>query len=131
MSVACTPGGASDAGAQVLAERLGALGFIPKSGQREVMLCALQLVFAGGIYIPLEILARDEPSARQGDEKPPVANRPTVSPADLGLTERQVDVLSLMMLGKSNKTIFPVLNLAQPTGNNHITATPNPLDVSP
>jgi len=29
---------------------LGALGFIPKSGQREVMLSALQLVFAGGIY---------------------------------------------------------------------------------
>src|SRR5262249_46535602 len=31
---------------------LGALGFIPKSGQRDVILGALQLVFAGGIYIP-------------------------------------------------------------------------------
>src|SRR5262245_62190712 len=35
---------------------LGALGFIPKSGQREVMLGALQLIFAGGKYIPPEAI---------------------------------------------------------------------------
>ncbi len=104
-----------DRGSVVKALDLGALGFIPKSGQREVMLSALQLVFAGGIYIPPEILARDDSSARQRDEKPPVANRPSVSPADVGLTERQVDVLSLMMQGKSNKAICRVLNLAEPT----------------
>ena len=68
---------------------LGALGFIPKSGQREVMVSALQLVFAGGTYIPPEILARDQPSAQHPDAKQPAANRPRVSPADLGLTERQ------------------------------------------
>jgi len=119
-----------DRGSVVRALDLGALGFIPKSGQREVMLSALQLVFAGGIYIPPEILARDEPSARQGDDKPPVANRPTVSPADVGLTERQVDVLSLMMQGKSNKAICRVLNLAEPTVKNHVTAILKALEVS-
>jgi hypothetical protein len=31
---------------------LSALGFIPKTGEREVMLSALRLVFAGGIYRP-------------------------------------------------------------------------------
>lgn len=35
---------------------LGALGFIPKSAQREVMLSALSLIFSGGMYIPPEIL---------------------------------------------------------------------------
>ena len=30
---------------------LGALGFIPKSARRAVMLSALQLVFSGGIFI--------------------------------------------------------------------------------
>src|SRR5262249_30911337 len=109
---------------------LGALGFIPKSGQREVMVSALQLVFAGGIYIPPEILARDEPSPKHRDDKPPVANPPTVSPADLGLTERQVDVLSLMMQGKSNKAICRVLNLAEPTVKNHVTAILKALEVS-
>ncbi len=93
------------------------------------MLSALQLVFAGGTYIPPEILVRDEPSARH-DEKPPVANRPTVSPADLGLTERQLDVLSLMMQGKSNKAICRVLNLAEPTVKNHVTAILKALGVS-
>ena len=110
---------------------LGALGFIPKSGQREVMVSALQLVFAGSIYIPPEILARDgEPSAQQRGAKPPAADRPTVKPADLGLTERQVDVLSLMMQGKSNKAICRVLNLAEPTVKNHVTAILKALGVS-
>jgi DNA-binding NarL/FixJ family response regulator len=98
---------------------LGALGFIPKSGQPEVMVKALELVIAGGVYIPPEILARDP--ARQPDEKQP-ANRPSVSPAYLGLTDRQVDVLSLMMQGKSNKAICRILNVAEPTVKNHVTA---------
>ena len=35
---------------------LGALGFIPKTTECEVMLNAIQLVLSGGIYIPSEIL---------------------------------------------------------------------------
>jgi DNA-binding NarL/FixJ family response regulator len=118
-----------DRGSVVRALDLGAVGFIPKSGRREVMVSALQLVFAGGIYIPPEILARDQPSARQPDEKQP-ASRPSVSPADLGLTERQVDVLSLMVQGKTNKAICRVLNLAEPTVKNHVTAILKALEVS-
>jgi DNA-binding NarL/FixJ family response regulator len=109
---------------------LGAMGFIPKSGRREVMVSALQLVISGGVYIPPEIRARGEPSPAQQDEKPPPPNRPAVSPADLGLTERQVDVLALMMLGKSNKAICRVLNLAEPTVKNHVTAILKALGVS-
>ena len=122
--------GQQDRGSVVKALDLGALGFIPKSGQREVMLSALQLVFAGGIYIPPEILARSEASAQQPDEKRPVAGRPRVSPSDLGLTERQLDVLALMMQGKSNKAICRVLNLAEPTVKNHVTAILKALEVS-
>src|SRR6266436_1713920 len=109
---------------------LGAVGVIPKSGQLEVMVNALQLLFAGRIYIPPEILARDEPSARQPDEQQPAADRRSVSPADLGLTERQVDVLSLMMQGKSNFAICRELNLAEPTVKNHVTAILKALKVS-
>jgi DNA-binding NarL/FixJ family response regulator len=119
-----------DRGSVVRALDLGAVGFIPKAGQREVMVSALQLVFAGGIYIPPEILARDQPSARQPDEKQPAANWPSVSPSDLGLTERQLDVLSLMMQGKGNKAICRVLNLAEPTVKNHVTAILKALEVS-
>jgi DNA-binding NarL/FixJ family response regulator len=87
---------------------LGALGFIPKTAQREVMISALNLVFSGGIYIPPEILVRQDPSA-PGQPAPsrPVADRPGMSPADLGLTERQIEVLALVMQGKEQQGDLP------------------------
>jgi DNA-binding NarL/FixJ family response regulator len=97
---------------------LGAVGFIPKSGERKVMLGAIRLVLSEGVYIPPEILSRSEalagPSAR--------GRAAGGSPADFGLTQRQVDVLSLMARGKSNKVICRMLDLAEPTVRNHVTA---------
>ena len=98
---------------------LGALGFIPKSGQRDVMLSALNLIFSGGVYIPPEILNRREPAAARAAPAPAKAG---ASGADLGLTERQMEVLALMMRGKSNKAICRALDLAEPTVKNHVTA---------
>ncbi len=96
----------------------GALGFVPKSAQREVMLSAFNLIFAGGIYVPPEILSRREPVRQPLPPQSPGA----MAAVDLGLTERQMDVLRLMMLGKSNKAICRVLDLAEPTVKNHVTA---------
>jgi DNA-binding NarL/FixJ family response regulator len=53
-----------------------------------------------------------------------------VKPADLGLTGRQLDVLALMMHGMSNKAICRVLDLAEPTVKNHVTAILKALKVS-
>jgi DNA-binding NarL/FixJ family response regulator len=105
---------------------LGALGFIPKSGQREVMLSAFNLIFSGGIYIPPEILNRREPatSARAAPSKA------RTSAVDLGLTERQMEVLALMMQGKSNKAICRVLDLAEPTVKIHVSAILKALKVA-
>jgi len=94
---------------------LGALGFIPKSSAREVMVNALRLVMSGGDYIPPEALVRGEAKQAQ-----PASERP--SPADLGLTERQMEVLPLMMRGKSNKAISRMLDVAEPTVKHHITS---------
>jgi DNA-binding NarL/FixJ family response regulator len=106
-----------DRGSIAKALDLGALGFIPKSAQREVMLGAFKLILAGGIYVPPEILDRPRPAptAPANPERVPTAT-------DLGLTERQMDVLALMMHGKSNKAICRVLDLAEPTVKNHVTA---------
>jgi DNA-binding NarL/FixJ family response regulator len=46
------------------------------------------------------------------------------------LTERQVAVLSLIMQGKSNKAICRVLELAEPTVKNHVTAILKALKVT-
>jgi DNA-binding NarL/FixJ family response regulator len=101
---------------------LGALGFIPKSGLREVMVSALDLVLAGGVYIPPEILSREQPALTNARPVCIAAGTRAVRPADLGLTGRQADVLELMMTGKSNKEISRRLNLALPTVKNHVTA---------
>ena len=105
----------------------GALGFIPKTGSRDVLVSALRLILAGGVYIPPDILNR-EPAAAAEPGQPAAARRP--SPAELGLTGRQVDVLALMMQGKSNKLICRALDLAEPTVKNHVSAILKALDVT-
>ena len=107
---------------------LGARGYIPKSAQSDVILNALRLVISGGTYVPPEILAGGElPNAMQrrltGDQTHP-------SPADMGLTERQLEVLALVMQGKNNKTICRMLDLAEPTVKNHVTAILKALQVT-
>jgi DNA-binding NarL/FixJ family response regulator len=119
---------AQDRANVVKALDLGALGYIPKSARREVLLGALQLVLAGGIYIPPEILAREELSHPAPSQ--PYGERPIVSPADVGLTDRQLDVLALMMQGKNNKVICRMLHLAEPTVKNHVTAILRALKVT-
>ena len=47
-----------------------------------------------------------------------------------GLTARQRDVLAVMMQGKSNKAICRILDLAEPTVKNHVTAILKALKVT-
>lgn len=108
----------------VRALELGALGFIPKSAPRDVMVNALRLVFAGGIYIPPEALGNAKSKKQQA-----AIGRP-VSPADLGFTERQMEVLALVMQGKSNKAISRILDVAEPTVKHHVTAILKALKVA-
>jgi DNA-binding NarL/FixJ family response regulator len=111
-----------DRGSVVKALDLGALGFIPKSAQREVMLAALDLVFSGGIYIPPEILSRQAAVPSQSAPQPSATDSARGSPRDFGLTGRQLEVLAHMVRGKSNKGISRALDMAEPTVKNHVTA---------
>jgi DNA-binding NarL/FixJ family response regulator len=116
----------------VNALNLGAVGFIPKSAERAVMLGALQLVLAGGTYIPRDIL--DRGSSAMAEVPPMLAKSPAnvqpVSPVDLGLTERQVEVLAHVIRGMSNKAICRKFDLAERTVKNHVTAIFRALNVT-
>jgi DNA-binding NarL/FixJ family response regulator len=112
----------------VKALNLGALGFIPKSAERTVMLGALNLVLAGGTYIPSDVL--DRQGATVADRGPAVAPPATVAPACFALTRRQAYVLAHLMQGLSNKAICRKLGLAERTVKNSITAIFKALQVS-
>jgi DNA-binding NarL/FixJ family response regulator len=116
--------GTKDQATVTRALELGAQGFIPKSASRPVMVNALRLVIEGGIYIPPEALA----AVPRVDLR--VAPVDRTSPEALGLTDRQVAVLALMMLGKSNKAICRDLDLAEATVKNHVTAVLKALNVT-
>lgn len=93
----------------------GAMGFIPKSSRREVILHALRLVLSGGVYIPPEVFGRHSNSHQE-------AHAPRPQPLDeLGLTERQLQTLRLLAQGKPNKVIARELGIAEATVKAHIT----------
>lgn len=117
--------GARDATTVRRALDAGAAGFIPKTEPREVLASALSLVLAGGVYVPREALGAGAPAA---SSTPSTGGGPT--PASLGLTERQVEVLALIMKGRTNKHICRQLNLAEPTVKNHVTAILRALKVT-
>jgi DNA-binding NarL/FixJ family response regulator len=102
--------------------RSGAVGFIPKSGTRPVLVSAIRLVLAGGTYVPPEALGAVDDAPRAAAAAPPRPATGPASPAQIGLTPRQVDVLALMMQGKSNKAICRELDIAEQTVKTYVTA---------
>ena len=115
---------------------LGAMGFIPKNSSSEIMLSALRLVLAKGIYLPRNILTADTtpPPLSEVRRSLPAAARDvagsTVTPQDLGLTPRQADVLHLVLQGKPIKLICRDLGLAEGTVKAHVSAVLRALNVT-
>ncbi|MBU0602695.1 MAG: response regulator transcription factor [Gammaproteobacteria bacterium] len=97
----------------------GAMGFIPKSSSNDVLLSALRLVLSGGVYVPRQAIAGEYGLGATRQEE---GTRRQQTAADIGLTERQAEVLTLMVQGKPNKEICRELNLAEGTVKVHITA---------
>ncbi|NQY03479.1 MAG: response regulator transcription factor [Halieaceae bacterium] len=90
----------------------GASGFVPKSASPEVLIAALKLILAGGVYLPPSVLLSGSPgeSPERGGEK-----------ADL-LSERQTSVLLLAVQGKANKVIASELGIAEGTVKAHLSS---------
>jgi len=105
--------------------RDGAMGFIPKTSRTEVLVAALRLVFSGGVYLPPSVFAGPMHAVCE----PTVAGAAR-SPREAGLTERQSQVLALLVQGKSNKLICRALDLAEGTVKIHITAILRALNVT-
>ena len=101
----------------------GAMGFIPKSVTPEVMTQALNLVLAGGIYLPSSLLDRQrhEPAGMQG---------PDGAETQPDLTQRQLEVLQGLLRGWPNKLISRHLGLSDNTVKSHLSAVFRALNVT-
>lgn len=89
----------------------GVRGFISKTDSSDIMLAAVQLVLSGGIYVPPLVLWSDQvPGAAPGGAGLP------------DLTQRQIDVLRLLVRGHSNKVIARQLDIGEGTVKVHVAA---------
>ena len=104
----------------IAALEAGAVGYIPKTSKPDVMIAALKVVAAGGTYVPREAL--DEPA-----EKPAPRRRRAVA---LYLTQRQKDVMRLILKGYNNERIAAELSIAPNTVKQHAHAIFSALGVS-
>jgi DNA-binding NarL/FixJ family response regulator len=93
---------------QILAT--GARGFVPTSLSLKVVLGAVDLVLAGGVYVPSSLIDN-------GTARPAIA--PSREPWS-ELTRRQRDVLALIAQGKSNKLIADALTMSESTVKAHV-----------
>lgn len=103
----------------------GASGFIPKASTSAELLAALRLVIAGGVYVPRAALAA--PAAAAGSS---AARREQRRERAGTLTARQVEVLSLMARGLTNREICDVLEIREGTVKTHIAAIFETLEVT-
>ena len=94
------------------------------------MINALRLVADGGTYIPPEAVSSIacEPSLPGIWPRPAGASGAT-DPRQLGLTDRQIDVLGLILHGLPNKLICRQLQLAEGTVKVHVSAVLRALGV--
>jgi two-component system, NarL family, nitrate/nitrite response regulator NarL len=97
----------------------GAMGYIPKSSTPEVLIQALRLVLANGVYLPPVVLdtaysvpapASSSTQAASGDGSLP------------SLTPRQTEVLRLVIRGRSNRDIARELQVSEGTIKAHLSA---------
>ncbi len=84
--------------------KAGAVAYIPKTSKPDVIMAALQVVQAGGTYVPREAIDTDGA---------PLSGANTLSP-------RQQDVLELMQKGLSNREIASELNIVESTVKQHL-----------
>lgn len=102
----------------------GAMAFIPKTSDPALMKEALQLVVAGGIYVPpMKLTAEPPPPPPRSGAVAPVPESPRPASLEaLPITARQHEVLRGLLHGKPNKLIAQELGISADTVKDHVQA---------
>ncbi len=102
----------------------GASGFIPKAANSAELLAALRLVLAGGVYVPRAALGAPAAAGSGAARREQRRERAGT------LSARQIEVLSLMARGLTNREICDVLEIREGTVKTHIAAIFETLEVT-
>ncbi|MDR5897583.1 response regulator transcription factor [Halomonas vilamensis] len=106
---------------------MGAVGYIPKSTPRQELLAAIGQILEGQVYLPPDIMR--QPAKTPCESAVPSPD--TLLRQRLAyLTAKQLDVLSCMTTGISNKLIARELNIAETTVKTHVSAILRKLDAA-
>ncbi|MFO1319419.1 MAG: response regulator transcription factor [Burkholderiales bacterium] len=108
--------GTGDPGKMTRLLDAGVAGFLPKSLDGRLMVKAIELVLAGGRYVPPEALGAGVPTLPGRRE----VEGPEADGADI--TPRQREILALLLQGLPNKVIAARLAIAEATVKMHVTA---------
>ena len=103
----------------------GAMGFVPKSAQTRVLIGVLQQVLEGNVSIPSTLGAGapvTTPGSAPGSSGGAGLGGAGTEPDVALLTLRQLEVLSRLCQGKTNKQIATELGLSEKTVKAHVTA---------
>ena len=101
------------------AVQAGASGLVLRSTPASDMVAALRTILAGEVHVPA---AWRPPHHHSAGEQPPTGAAPSVDDDGTGhLTLRQIEVLTLMAQGASNKAIAARLDLTEKTVKAHLT----------
>lgn len=110
---------------------IGVSGYISKSFPNGLIVSAINLVLAGGMYIPPDVIQMsvNDSSPRVREIVRDLKEEPS-NEAEKVLTPRQMDVLRCLEKGLSNKQIAYKLGLSEGTVKIHITLLMRALDVT-
>lgn len=94
--------------------KTGALGYILKDSDPETFFEAIHTVARGDAYIQPYLLTKLLTEFRQ------LANEKQLVSSEHGLTQRELEIVSLIARGKSNKDIAAKLYISEKTVKNHV-----------
>ena len=102
---------------------VGVAGYIPKSSSNTVIISAINLVLAGGVYIPKELLSNktDNDELSQEIRRLKSLSEKEGKKGEKKLTPRQIAVIKAIGRGLPNKLIAYELGLTEGTVKVHIT----------
>lgn len=98
---------------------LGCSAFVPKSAAQDTLFGAIDSILDGGVFIPTEIMHANAEAALNSAELPVL---PSVEAVTSKLTDRQLEILTLITSGKSNKQIARDFQLSENTVKVHVSA---------